>query len=96
MAAANTVEVRKPKVTVGGEATDSIVYQATVPISSFLDGSPTIRYSSHKAGGDRVENPTAKELIEKRRKQIPHNKGKPAKPLSEETKNKMRGKNFYN
>lgn len=65
MAAANTVEVRKPKVTVGGEATDSIVYQATVPISSFLDGSPTIRYSSHKAGGDRVENPTAKELIEK-------------------------------
>ena len=38
----------------------------------------------------------AKELIEKRRKQIPHNKGKPAKPLSEETKNKMRGKNFYN
>lgn len=36
----------------------------------------------------------AKELIEKRRKQIPHNKGKPAKPLSEETKNKMRGKIF--
>ncbi len=36
----------------------------------------------------------AKELREKRKQQIPHNKGKPAKPLSEESRNKMRGKIF--
>lgn len=65
MAAANKVEVRKPKVTIPGEATDSITYRATVPVSSSIAGCPAIRYSSHKAGGDRVENPTAKELIAK-------------------------------
>jgi hypothetical protein len=64
-AAANKVEVRKPKVTIKGEATDSILYQATIPVSSSVDGCPSIRYSSHKAGGDRIESPTAKELIEK-------------------------------
>jgi hypothetical protein len=36
----------------------------------------------------------AKKLIEKRKQQIPHNKGKPAKPLSEESRNKMKGKFF--
>jgi hypothetical protein len=36
----------------------------------------------------------AKELIEKRRQQVPHNKGKPGKPLSEKTRNKMKEKFF--
>jgi len=62
MAAANTVEVRKPKVTVPGESTDSIQYQASMPLS---EGAPSIRYSSHGAGSDSVENPTASELIQK-------------------------------
>lgn len=65
MAAANTVEVRRPKVTIEGEAIDTITYKATAPVSSFFTGSPSIDYSFHKAGGDRVESPTAKELIEK-------------------------------
>lgn len=65
MAAANKVEVRKPKVTIPGESTDSITYRATIPVSSSVDGCPSIRYSSHNAGGDRVENPTAAALIEK-------------------------------
>lgn len=65
MAKANTVEVRKPKVTISGEATDSIVYKSTVPISSFFNGSPSLSYSSHNAGGDRVESPTTNELIQK-------------------------------
>lgn len=64
-AAANKVEVRRPKVTIPGESTDSITYRATIPVSSSVDGCPSIRYSSHNAGGDRIENPTAKELIEK-------------------------------
>lgn len=36
----------------------------------------------------------SKELIEKRKTQIPHNKGKVGNPLSEETKRKMREKFF--
>jgi hypothetical protein len=65
MAAANKVEVRKPKVSLQGESTDSITYRATIPVSSSVDGCPAIRYSSHKSGGAKIENPTAKELIEK-------------------------------
>jgi hypothetical protein len=65
MAAANKVEVRKPRVSLPGESTDSILYQATIPVSSSVDGCPSIRYSSHKSGGAKIENPTAKELIEK-------------------------------
>lgn len=65
MAAANTVEVRKPKVTIKGESTDSVTYTASMPVSAGMDGCPSVRYSSHKAGGDRVESPTAKELIQK-------------------------------
>jgi len=64
-AAANKVEVRKPKVTIPGESTDSIEYRETIPVSSSVDGCPSIRYSSHKSGGAEIENPTAKELIEK-------------------------------
>ena len=65
MAVENTVEVRRPKVTIKGESTDSVTYTATMPVSSGMDGCPSIRYSSHKAGGDRVESPTAKDLIQK-------------------------------
>ena len=65
MAASNTVEVRKPKVTIEGESVDSIRYKSTTPVSSFFNGSPSIDYSFHKSGGDRVESPTAKELISK-------------------------------
>jgi hypothetical protein len=64
-AAANKVEVRRPKVTIPGESTDSIEYKATIPVSSSVAGCPSVRYSSHKSGGAKIENPTAKELIAK-------------------------------
>jgi hypothetical protein len=62
MATANTVEVRKPKVTIPDESTDFIEYQATIP---FHERAPTLNYDAHGAGGDRVESPTASELIQK-------------------------------
>lgn len=65
MASANTVEVRKPKVTIEGASVDRIAYRATTPVSSFFNGSPYVEYSFHKAGGDRIESPTAKEIIDK-------------------------------
>lgn len=60
-AAANKVEVRRPIVTVPGEATDVITYVSSVPVND----APYISYSAHKAGSDRIENPTATELIQK-------------------------------
>jgi len=65
MASANSVQVRRPRITVPGESTDSVTYQASVPISSSSEGCPSIRYSSHSAGAAKVENPTAQELIQK-------------------------------
>lgn len=65
MSTANTVEVRRPRVTISEEATDSVTLKWTVPVSSFLDGSPSAKYSSHKSGGAKVDNPTASELIDK-------------------------------
>lgn len=65
MASANTVEVRKPIVTIPGELTDSIEYNAVLPVRSAFSGSPSIGYSAHEAGGDRVENPNASEIIQK-------------------------------
>jgi hypothetical protein len=61
MATANTVQVRRPVITVPGALTDSIEYQASVPVV----GAPNINYTTHEAGGDRIENPTADELIQR-------------------------------
>lgn len=65
MAVANTVEVRRPVVTIPGEQADSMEYNAVLPVRSAFSGSPSIGYSSHKAGGDRLENPNANEIIQK-------------------------------
>lgn len=65
MAAPNTVEVRQPKVSVEGEATDTLTMSWTVPVSSGINGSPCAKYSTHAAGGKEVDTPTAAKLITK-------------------------------
>lgn len=65
MAAPNTVEVRQPKVSVEGEATDTLTMSWTVPVSSGINGSPCAKYSTHASGGKEVETPTAEKLISK-------------------------------
>lgn len=60
---ANSAEVRRPSVTVEGEATDSLSISWTVPLN--VAGSPCAKYSTHASGGDDVVSPTAEELITK-------------------------------
>lgn len=62
MSTANTVEVRRPKVTVSDEATDSLVIVWSLPV---INGAPAARYSAHKSGGEKVESPTAQDIIQK-------------------------------
>lgn len=65
MAAPNTAEVRQPKVSVEGEATDTLTMSWTVPVSSGINGSPCAKYSTHESGGKDVDTPTAEKLIAK-------------------------------
>ena len=63
MASANTLEVRRPIVTVPGELTDSVSFASVCPGANRMP--PSVSYSAHKAGSDRIESPTSKELIQK-------------------------------
>lgn len=63
MASANTVEIRQPIVTVPGELTDSVSFASVCPGANRMP--PSVSYSAHKAGSDRIESPTSKELIQK-------------------------------
>jgi hypothetical protein len=62
---ANTAQVRKPIVSIEGAKADSLAVSWTVPISSFLNGSPTAKLSTHPEGSDKIVSPNAKELIDK-------------------------------
>ncbi len=58
-------EVRSPKVTIAGEDADSVSIAWTVPVSAGLMGNPYAKYSAHKAGGEKVLNPNANDLIKR-------------------------------
>lgn len=63
--AQSTAQVRKPVVTISDGKADSVNLSWTVPVSSFLNGSPTAKFSTHPAGSDKIISPNANELIEK-------------------------------
>lgn len=57
--------VRSPKVIIAGEDADTVSIAWTVPVSASLMGNPYAKYSSHKAGGEKVINPNANDLIQR-------------------------------
>lgn len=61
----STSEVRTPKVIIADEDADSVSIAWTVPVSAGLMGNPYAKYSAHKAGGEKVINPNAADLIKK-------------------------------
>lgn len=61
----NTLEVRKPVVSVEGEKTDSLELVWNLPLNSFSSGAPAAKYSAHPPGSNKVFSPNAAELIKK-------------------------------